>query len=80
MTTPIQPAITFRGLATTLEITPRQFTLPPNYTWTLSANGEYRDSGEKAMNLAQWDNWGKTQTDEEYQLSCIAANLGLTRA
>jgi len=37
-------------------------------------------SGNIAMTSAQWDSWGKTPTDEEYQLSCIAANLGLTRA
>lgn len=37
-------------------------------------------SGNKAMTVAQWNNWGKTPTDEEYQLSCIVANLGLTRA
>ena len=37
-------------------------------------------SGNIAMEVKQWDSWGKTPTDEEYQLSCIAANLGLTRA
>ena len=37
-------------------------------------------SGNIAMTKSQWDNWGKTPTDEEYQLSCIATNLGLTRA
>jgi hypothetical protein len=36
--------------------------------------------GNKAMTDEQWDNWGKTPTDEEYQLSCLAANLNLTRA
>ena len=37
-------------------------------------------SGNKAMTVAQWNNWGKTPTDEEYQLTCLAKNLGLTRA
>ena len=37
-------------------------------------------SGNKAMTQPQWDNWGKTPTDEEYQLTCLATNLGLTRA
>ena len=37
-------------------------------------------SGNNAMTAKQWDSWGKTTPDEEYQLSCIAKNLGLTRA
>ena len=37
-------------------------------------------AGNKAMTAAQWNAWGKTPTDEAYQLACIAANLGLTRA
>ena len=35
-------------------------------------------AGNIAMTVAQWNNWGKTTPDEEYQLSCIATNLGLT--
>ena len=35
-------------------------------------------AGNIAMTVAQWNNWGKLTPDEEYQLSCIAANLGLT--
>ena len=35
-------------------------------------------AGNNAMTVAQWNNWGKLTPDEEYQLSCIAANLGLT--
>ena len=37
-------------------------------------------AGNNAMTVAQWNNWGKTPTDEEYQLTCLAKNLGLTRA
>ena len=37
-------------------------------------------NGNVAMTVPQWNAWGSGQTDEEYQLSCIAANLGLTRA
>lgn len=36
-------------------------------------------SGNVAMTVSQWDNWGKTPTDQEYQLNCISANLNLTR-
>lgn len=32
------------------------------------------------MTKAQWDNWGKTPTDEEYQLACLCTNLGVVRA
>ena len=37
-------------------------------------------AGNKEMTAAQWNSWGKTPTDEEYQLTCLAKNLGLTRA
>ena len=37
-------------------------------------------AGNNAMTVSQWNNWGKTPTDEEYQLTCLAKNLGLTRA
>lgn len=32
------------------------------------------------MTVTQWDNWGKSPTDEAYQLACILTNLGLTAA
>jgi hypothetical protein len=70
---------TFRGPATKLVIAPRQFGPPPGYTWTLTdESGAYRDSGEVSLTQAQWDGWGNSQSDEAYQLACIAANLGLT--
>jgi hypothetical protein len=37
-------------------------------------------AGNMAMTAAQWSNWGKLTPDEDYQLSCISTNLGLTRA
>jgi hypothetical protein len=38
-------------------------------------------AGNNAMTVAQWDNWdiAGPLTDEQYQLSCIATNLGLTQ-
>jgi hypothetical protein len=39
-------------------------------------------NGNVSMTIDQWDNWaaGPETEDEPYQLDCIAANLGLTRA
>jgi hypothetical protein len=39
-------------------------------------------NGNVNMTIDQWDNWaaGPESEDEPYQLDCIAANLGLTRA
>jgi hypothetical protein len=37
-------------------------------------------NGNVNMTTAQWDGWSETVDDEQYQLDCIAANLGLTRA
>ena len=39
-------------------------------------------NGNVDMTIDQWDNWaaGPETEDEPYQLDCIAANLGLTRA
>ena len=37
-------------------------------------------NGNTSMTQAQWDNWSETVDDTEYQLDCISANLGLTRA
>ena len=38
--------------------------------------------GNVNMTIDQWDNWaaGPETEDEPYQLDCISANLGLTRA
>ena len=39
-------------------------------------------NGNVNMTVEQWDNWaaGPETEDEPYQLDCISANLGLTRA
>jgi hypothetical protein len=39
-------------------------------------------NGNISMTEEQWDNWaaGPITEDEPYQLDCISANLGLTRA
>ena len=40
-------------------------------------------NGNVNMTETQWQNWGANlgpQGDDEYQLDCISANLGLTRA
>ena len=39
-------------------------------------------NGNVSMTEAQWDNWqaGPASGDDDYQLDCISANLGLTRA
>jgi hypothetical protein len=39
-------------------------------------------NGNVDMTIDQWDNWaaGPETDDDAYQLDCISANLGLTRA
>ena len=37
-------------------------------------------NGNVSMTQEQWDSWSETVNDDEYQLDCISANLGLTRA
>ena len=37
-------------------------------------------NGNTSMTQEQWDGWSETVDDTEYQLDCISANLGLTRA
>jgi len=39
-------------------------------------------NGNVNMTEDQWDNWqaGPASGDDDYQLNCISANLGLTRA
>ena len=37
-------------------------------------------NGNVNMTTAQWDGWSETVDDDQYQLDCISANLGLTRA
>ena len=37
-------------------------------------------NGNVNMTIEQWDGWSETVNDDEYQLDCIALNLGLVRA
>jgi hypothetical protein len=37
-------------------------------------------NGNISMTQEQWDGWGESVDDDEYQLDSISANLGLTRA
>lgn len=37
-------------------------------------------NGNISMTQEQWDGWGESVDDTEYQLDCIATNLGLVRA
>ena len=39
-------------------------------------------NGNVNMDIVQWDDWvsGPSSEDDDYQLDCIAGNLGLTRA
>jgi len=87
MNTSIQPVAVFPGTANTLTI--RSITLgpPPSYFYQLEnvdAEGVVTvlKDGNVNMTEAQWQNWGANlgpQGDDEYQLNCISANLGLTR-
>lgn len=36
-------------------------------------------NGNASMTQEQWDGWSETVDDSEYQLDCVAANLGLVR-
>jgi hypothetical protein len=37
-------------------------------------------NGNVNMTVEQWDAWSEIVNDDEYQLNCIALNLGLVRA
>lgn len=37
-------------------------------------------NGNVSMTQEQWDGWSEIVNDDEYQLDCIALNLGLVRA
>jgi hypothetical protein len=54
-------------------------TITETYTETTVA---VLKNGNVNMTIEQWDNWaaGPETEDEPYQLDCISANLGLTRA
>jgi len=81
MNTNIVPVAVYPSTANVLSI--RSITLgpPPNYFYQLvGADGTALKDGNVNMTQEQWDGWSETVDDTEYQLDCISANLGLTRA
>jgi len=84
MQTPITPVQVWPSEANVLVI--RSITLgpPPSFWYELQAISEEGvvvalKNGNVDMTQEQWDAWGDGD-DTEYQLDCIATNLGLTRA
>ena len=88
MQTNISPVAVYPGTANVLAI--RSITLgpPPQYYYELQsvdADGVVTvlKNGNAGMTEAQWQAWPAEMGpsgDDEYQLNCIVANLGLTRA
>jgi hypothetical protein len=85
MQTNIVPVAVYPSTANVLLI--RSITLgpPPSFFYQLQnvdAEGVITvlKDGNVSMTQEQWDGWSETVDDTEYQLDCIAANLGLTRA
>jgi len=85
MQTNIVPVAVYPSTANVLYI--RSITLgpPPSYYYELQnvdAEGVVTvlKNGNVSMTQEQWDGWSETVDDTEYQLDCISANLGLTRA
>ena len=85
MNTNIVPVAVYPSTANSLYI--RSITLgpPPSFFYQLQnvdTEGVVTvlKDGNVNMTQEQWDGWSETVDDTEYQLDCIAANLGLTRA
>ena len=76
--TPAVPGTTEQLDPTTGEVivpaTPEIPATPDTTTVVVLKNGNVN------MTVEQWDSWSETVNDDEYQLSAIALNLGLTRA
>ena len=78
--TPAVPGTTEQLDPTTGEVivpaTPEIPATPDTTTVVVLKNGNVN------MTIDQWDNWaaGPESEDDDYQLDCIALNLGLTRA
>ena len=93
MKTPIVPVVVYPSVANSLYLRgvgPVDDSGCPNYLYVLQkveTVGEETAtaqlvSGNKSMTSDQWKNWatgGDTVDDEEYQMDCLALNLGLTR-
>ncbi len=83
----ITPVAVFPGLADTLSLRAGSLGPPPQYYYalqSLSADtppvATTLKDGNVSMTDAQWNAWNTDTDDDTYQLSCIAANLGLTLA
>ena len=88
MQTAISPVSVFPSSANTLYIRAGNLGPPPAYYYQLQNVAEdgtvsVLKDGNVNMTEEQWADWQANLGvvgDEEYQLTCIAANLGLTRA
>ena len=88
MTSSIVPVSVFPSTANTLYIRAGNLGPPPAYYYQLQSvdadgNVVVLKDGNVNMTPEQWQAWPAdlgTQGDDDYQLDCISANLGLTRA
>ena len=88
MNTIITPVAVYPSTANTLYIRAGNLGPPPQYYYQLQnvaedGNVVVLKDGNVNMTEAQWQAWPAdlgTQGDDDYQLNCISANLGLTRA
>ena len=87
MQTNIVPVSVFPSTANVLFIRAGNLGPPPSYYYQLQAvdadgNVTVLKDGNVNMTSAQWQAWPAdlgTDGDDNYQLDCISANLGLTR-
>ena len=88
MQTLIVPVTVFPSQANQLYIRAGNLGPPPSYYYQLQSvdadgNVVVLKDGNVSMTSEQWQSWPAdlgTQGDDDYQLNCISANLGLTRA
>lgn len=87
MQTLITPVQVYPSSANTLYIRAGNLGPPPAYYYQLQNVSEdgtvtVLKDGNASMTDAQWQSWPAdlgTEGDDDYQLDCISANLGLTR-
>ena len=88
MQTQIVPVSVFPSTANVLFLRAGNLGPPPTYYYQLQAvdadgNVTVLKDGNVNMTPEQWNQWPADlgeKGDSDYQLGCIAANLGLTRA
>lgn len=84
----IDPVTIFPSSANALVLVAGNLGPPPVYHYELQSVTIVEDrevwevlkQGTTCMTQSQWDNWGESEDDTEYQLDCISENLGLIRA